>query len=184
MSVSNILLNSGPQKGKIDPQFIVGGGAGVVDSVNGSSSIFVSNDPVNPVVSVAFAQAEDLMVGTGLNAGAVLGKGANGTYLGVNNAGVLSYSNPPTQGVNFTAQGQMLYSGAPPGFADTLLPIGGPNQVLGVGAGVPAWQDEMGGSRPHNGRTGPENYNTRHYYHRRSSDAEPAITINRYSVNY
>jgi hypothetical protein len=38
----------------------------------------------------------------------------------------------------------MLYSGAAPGFADTLLGIGGANQVLGVAAGVPAWQDAGG----------------------------------------
>jgi hypothetical protein len=84
------------------------------------------------------------MVGTGANAGAVLGVGANGTYLGVNNAGVLAYSNPPQQGVAFNAQGQMLYAGGAPAFADTLLNIGNAGQVLGVNNGIPTWTDTGG----------------------------------------
>jgi len=145
MSVSNILLRTGANAGKINPALIVGGGGGgQVDSVNGSSSINVSADPVNPVVNIAFTASQDLMVGTGANAGAILGVGANGTYLGVNQAGQLAYSNPPQQGIAFNAQGQMLYSGVAPGFADTLLNIGNAGQVLGVNAGVPAWTDAGG----------------------------------------
>jgi hypothetical protein len=145
MSVSNILIRTGVNAGKINPALIVGGGAGVVDSVVGSSSINVNNaDPVNPVVNIAFTASQDLMVGTGANAGAVLGVGANGTYLGVNNAGVLAYSNPPQQGVPFNAEGQMLYAGVAPGFADTLLNVGNAGQVLGVANGVPAWTDTGG----------------------------------------
>jgi hypothetical protein len=145
MSVSNILIRTGVNAGKINPDLIVGGGAGIVDSVNGSSSINVNNaDPVNPVVNIAFTASQDLMVGTGANAGAVLGVGANGTYLGVNQAGQLAYSNPPQQGVAFNAQGQMLYSGVAPGFADTLLNIGNAGQVLGVNNGIPTWTDTGG----------------------------------------
>jgi hypothetical protein len=145
MSVSNILVQTGVNAGKIKPELIIGGGGGgQVNSVVGSSAINVSADPVNPVVSVAFLNNQDLMVGTGANAGAVLGVGANGTYLGVNNAGVLAYSNPPQQGIPYNAQGQMIYSGVAPGFADTLLNIGGNNQVLGVNAGVPSWTDAGG----------------------------------------
>lgn len=144
MSVSNILLRTGVNAGKINPDLIVGGGGGgQVNSVVGSSSINVSADPVNPVVRVAFLNNQDLMVGTGANAGAVLGVGANGTYLGVNNAGVLAYSNPPQQGIPFNAQGQMIYSGVAP-FADTLLNIGNAGQVLGVAGGIPTWTDTGG----------------------------------------
>lgn len=151
MSVSNILIQSGANKGKIDPIYVVGGGAGVVDSVTGTTAINVDNaDVANPVVRIAFQNSQDLMVGTGANAGAVLGRGANGTYLGVNQAGQLAYSVPPTQGIQFTQEGQMLYAGQAPNFPDTLLNPGADGMILkckapGVGIQpVPTWEDAGG----------------------------------------
>lgn len=145
MSVSNILIRTGANAGKIKPELIVGGGAGVVDSVNATAGIHIDNtDVANPIVQIGTNQAGDLIVGTATQyVGAVLQQGAPGTYLGVDNAGVLSYSVPPTQGIPFTAQGQMLYAGANP-FPDTLLNIGNPGQVLGVAGGIPTWTDTGG----------------------------------------
>jgi hypothetical protein len=151
MSVSNIILRTGVNAGKINPELIVGGGGGgQVNSVVGSSAINVSADPVNPVVSVAFTASQDLMVGTGANAGAVLGVGGIGTYLGVNNAGVLAYSNPPQQGIAYNQEGQMIYAGQAPNFPDTLLNPGADGMILkckapGVGIQpVPTWEDAGG----------------------------------------
>jgi hypothetical protein len=146
MSVSNILIQTGANAGKIKPELIVGGGAGVVDSVNATAGIHIDNtDVANPIVQIGTGQAGDLIVGTATQyVGAVLQQGANGTYLGVDNAGVLGYSVPPTQGIPFTAGGQMLYAGGAPAFADTLLNLGNPGQVLGVAGGVPTWTDTGG----------------------------------------
>jgi hypothetical protein len=146
MSVSNILIQTGANAGKIKPELIVGGGAGVVDSVSATAGIHIDNtDVVNPIVQIGTNQAGDLIVGTATQyVGAVLNQGANGTYLGVDNAGVLGYSVPPTQGIPFTAGGQMLYAGGAPAFADTLLNLGNPGQVLGVAGGVPTWTDTGG----------------------------------------
>lgn len=146
MSVSNILIQSGANKGKIDPSYILGGGAGIVDSVTSTAGIFIDNqDQANPIVQIGTNQAGDLIVGTAVqHIGAVLQQGAAGTYLGVDNAGVLGYSVPPTQGIPFTAGGQMLYSGANAPFPDTLLNVGNAGQVLGVNAGVPTWTDTGG----------------------------------------
>ena len=146
MSVSNILIQTGANAGKIKPELIVGGGAGVVDSVNATAGIFIDNqDVANPIVQIGTLIAGDLIVGTATpHIGAVLQQGANGTYLGVSNAGVLGYSVPPTQGIPFTAGGQMLYSGANAPFPDTLLNLGNAGQVLGVAGGIPTWTDTGG----------------------------------------
>jgi hypothetical protein len=145
MSASNILLRTGVNAGKINPDLIVGGGAGIVDSVNATAGIYIDNaDQANPIVQIGTNQAGDLIVGTATQyVGAVLPQGANGTYLGVN-GGVLGYSVPPQQGIAYTQEGQMLYAGVAPGFADTLLNIGNAGQVLGVNAGVPTWTDTGG----------------------------------------
>jgi len=146
MSVSNILIRTGANAGKIKPELIVGGGAGVVDSVNATAGIHIDNaDVANPIVQIGTGQAGDLIVGTATQfVGAVLQQGAPGTYLGVSGGGVLGYSVPPTQGVPFTAGGQMLYAGANAPFPDTLLNLGNPGQVLGVAGGVPTWTDTGG----------------------------------------
>ena len=70
-----------------------------------------------------------------------LAVGNNGWVLSAN-SGVdlgLEYIQLPAGGINFTQPGQMLYAGAAPGFADTLLPIGNAGQILGINAGVPDW---------------------------------------------
>lgn len=93
MSVSNILLKTGANAGKIDPIYVIGGGGGGnVASVTASAGAFVDNtDGNNPIVGVGTLIAGDLIVGTAVpHIGAVLQQGANGTFLGVN-GGALGY---------------------------------------------------------------------------------------------
>jgi hypothetical protein len=56
----------------------------------------------------------------------------------------LAWIPAPAGGIAFQAQGQMLYAGAGPAYADTLLGIGNAGQVLGVAGGIPTWTDTGG----------------------------------------
>jgi hypothetical protein len=71
----------------------------------------------------------------------------NGWVLSANSGNPLGleYIQLPAGGINFTQEGQLLYAGQAPAYADSLLNIGNAGQVLGIGAGVPAWID-LGGS--------------------------------------
>ena len=82
MSVSNILIQSGANKGKIDPIYVVGGGAGVVDSVTSTAGIHIDNtDVANPIVQIGTGQAGDLIVGTATQyVGAVLNQGERNLF--------------------------------------------------------------------------------------------------------
>ena len=51
---------------------------------------------------------------------------------------------PAGGGTNFTQEGQLIYGGQAPDYADQLLNIGNAGQVLSVVGGVPAWQDAGG----------------------------------------
>jgi len=51
---------------------------------------------------------------------------------------------PGGGGTDFTQEGQIIYGGQAPAFADQLLNIGNAGQVLSVAGGVPAWQDAGG----------------------------------------
>jgi len=72
--------------------------------------------------------------------------GTNGFVLSCNSAQPLGleYIQLPAGGINFTQEGQLLYAGAGPAFADSLLNIGNAGQILGINAGIPAWQDAGG----------------------------------------
>lgn len=67
--------------------------------------------------------------------------GNNGWVLSANSAVDLGleYIQLPAGGINFTQEGQLLYAGAGPAFADSLLNIGNAGQILGINAGIPAW---------------------------------------------
>ena len=51
---------------------------------------------------------------------------------------------PGGGGTEFTQEGQLIYGGQAPDFADQLLNIGNAGQILGVAGGIPAWQDAGG----------------------------------------
>nr|WPF46634.1 MAG: hypothetical protein [Lake Baikal virophage 7] len=168
MSVSNILLKTGANAGKIDPIYIIGGGGGGgVASVTASAGAFVDNtDALNPIVGVGTLVAGDLVVGTAVpHIGAVLQQGANGTFLGVaggalgyqsiGGSGAVSATLPLVENavggssqvsINFqgggaAAAGQIPYgTGVALTGALTNVPTSG-TQFLGVSAGVPAWKD-------------------------------------------
>ena len=51
---------------------------------------------------------------------------------------------PAGGGTDFTQEGQLIYGGPAPNYADQLLNIGNAGQILGVAGGIPAWQDAGG----------------------------------------
>ena len=51
---------------------------------------------------------------------------------------------PAGGGTNFTQEGQLIYGGQAPDYADQLLNIGNAGQVLSVAGGIPTWQDAGG----------------------------------------
>ena len=156
MSVSNILLKTGANAGKIDPIYIVGGGGGGgVASVTASAGAFVDNtDQLNPIVGVGTLVAGDLVVGTAVpHIGAVLQQGANGTFLGVaggalgyqavGGSGTITGTAPLTEyaigaasnlAIDFVAKGDLIVGGgAQVGghpIAGNVLPIGADTAVL------------------------------------------------------
>lgn len=67
--------------------------------------------------------------------------GTNGFVLSCNTGEPLGleYIQLPAGGINFTQEGQLLYAGAAPAYADSLLNIGNAGQILGINAGIPAW---------------------------------------------
>jgi len=67
--------------------------------------------------------------------------GTNGWVLSANSAVDLGleYIQLPAGGINFTQEGQLLYAGGAPAYADSLLNIGNAGQILGINAGLPAW---------------------------------------------
>lgn len=73
--------------------------------------------------------------------------GNNGWVLSANSGQDLGleYIQLPAGGIAFQQEGQLLYAGAGPAFADSLLNIGNAGQILTVAGGIPAWAD-VGGS--------------------------------------
>ena len=156
MSVSNILLKTGVNAGKIDPIYVIGGGGGGgVASVTASAGAFVDNaDANNPIVGVGTLIAGDLIVGTAVpHIGAVLQQGANGTFLGVaggalgyqavGGSGTITGTAPLTEyaigaasnlAIDFVAKGDLIVGGgAQVGghpIAGNVLPIGADTAVL------------------------------------------------------
>lgn len=156
MSVSNILLKTGPNAGKINPIYVIGGGGGGgVASVTASAGAFVDNtDNLNPIVGLGTLVAGDLVVGTAVpHIGAVLQQGANGTFLGVaggalgyqavGGSGTITGTAPLTEyaigaasnlAIDFVAKGDLIVGGgAQVGghpIAGNVLPIGADTAVL------------------------------------------------------
>jgi hypothetical protein len=120
MSVSGII---NPATGKIYDELVPQGG-GVPLQKGG--------------LITADAQGKEQPLAVSANNGWVLSANSN-TQLG------LEYIQLPAGGINFTAEGQLLYAGAGPAFADSLLNIGNSGQILEVANGIPSWVD-MGGS--------------------------------------
>jgi len=113
---------------------------------------------INPATGKIYDELAPQGGGVPLQKGGLITANAAGTELPLavspNNGWVLSaqsgqdlgleWIQPPAGGINFTQEGQLLYAGAAPGFADSLLGIGAAGQVLGISAGIPAWVDTGG----------------------------------------
>lgn len=64
-----------------------GGGSGTVNSVSAGPGLTITGAPTtNPTVNLGFTGLNQLLYGTGLNAGTLLGPGAPGDFLRINNA--------------------------------------------------------------------------------------------------
>jgi len=123
--------------------YVGGGGGGQVNSLLGGPGINIAGTAAIPQVNLAFtATVGEIMVGTGVNAGAPLAPGANGDVLTIV-GGVPAYAAVGQS--PYTAQGQIQYAGV--ALADTNLNIGTAGQILKVnpGATAPVWADVGGG---------------------------------------
>lgn len=64
-----------------------GGGSGTVNSVSAGPGLTITGAPTtNPTVNLGFTNTNQLLYGTGLNTGTLLGPGAPGDFLRINNA--------------------------------------------------------------------------------------------------
>jgi len=85
MSVSQILTDYDGQPTSLC--IAGGGGGGGVVSVGAGPGLTITGGPTtNPVVNLGFTGLNQLLYGTGLNAGTLLGPGAPGDFLRINNA--------------------------------------------------------------------------------------------------
>lgn len=85
MSVSQILTTYDGQ----EPTLCItggGGGGGVVSVGVGAGLTLTGTPTVNPTVNLGFTNTNQLLYGTGLNTGTLLGPGAPGDFLRINNA--------------------------------------------------------------------------------------------------
>ncbi len=88
MSVSQILTTYDGQEPTL---CITGGGGGNVNSVSGGPGLTITGGLNTPQVNLAFTGTNQLLYGTGLNSGAVLGPGSNLDFLRINNSGNLEW---------------------------------------------------------------------------------------------
>jgi len=116
------------------------------------------NSIINPTTGKIYDDLVPQGGGVPLQKGGLITADAGGTETALavspNNGWVLSaqsgqnlgleWIQPPAGGINFTQEGQLLYAGAGPAFADSLLNIGTAGQVLGIAGGIPAWTDTGG----------------------------------------
>lgn len=111
MSVKDILGDDG----KILPSYISGGGGGGVNSVNGApnSQINVADPTTDPKISVAFTQAEQMLIGNGAGQAKLFNKGANGQVLYVKQTGELGWENVSPGGITQVNAGDNIRVNTP-----------------------------------------------------------------------
>lgn len=88
MSVSQILTTYDGQEPTL---CITGGGGGNVNSVSGGPGLTITGGLNTPQVNLGFTAPNQLVYGTGNNAGAILGPGGNNDFLRINNSGNLEW---------------------------------------------------------------------------------------------
>ena len=88
MSVSQILTTYDGQEPTL---CITGGGGGNVNSVSGGPGLTITGGLNTPQVNLGFTAPNQLVYGTGNNAGAILGPGSNLDFLRINNSGNLEW---------------------------------------------------------------------------------------------
>lgn len=84
-------------------------GPGGVNSVGVGAGLTQTGSAANPIVNLGMTAVGDILVGSGVNTGAVLGKGANGTFLRVKTDGSgLEYAAVAPGGVDSVTGGSLV----------------------------------------------------------------------------